>query len=380
MPEPTAHTSRRRVSHRPSPRVIREFSDRGTLWLLEDPANLQGLVQIVEPALVEQLDFAHAERVNRSFIPADLQKQESDLIFRVPFIGGGAEAGEVWVYVLLEHQSKPDPLMGLRLYLYMGQLWDSQRRRWQDANLPAEQRRLHPIIPLVFYTGTAPWSAPIGLANLMDLPGELGRFVPRWETLFLNLHDTPPETLTQFTTAVGWALRVLQAEKAPLAEMQRVLAEALAGLEGLSEEQVGQWLRVAWYLALLVLHRRGEQELVDLVREQAGRSKFRLRKELAAVRQTLYQQMEEEVNRKVTGEVTRKVTGEVTRKVTGEVTLATMREALETVLTERFGTLAASIQQQLATADIDTMRTWLRAASRAATLEEIGIAPQDTES
>ena len=68
---------------------------------------------------------------NRSFIPADLQKEESDLIYTVPFRGGRGRA--VWVYVLLEHQSKPDPLMSLRLYLYMGELWDTQQREWESS-------------------------------------------------------------------------------------------------------------------------------------------------------------------------------------------------------------------------------------------------------
>ena len=105
MPEP----------HVPSPEVIREFNDRGTLWLLEDPANLRDLLRIVEPEVAERLDFTRAERVNRSFIPADLQKRESDLIFRVPFLTPKEAAREVWVYILLEHQSRPDPLMLLRV-------------------------------------------------------------------------------------------------------------------------------------------------------------------------------------------------------------------------------------------------------------------------
>ena len=52
---------------------IREFDDRSSLWLLEDPLLLRGLLQILDPHLVERLDFAHARRINRSFIPADLQ-------------------------------------------------------------------------------------------------------------------------------------------------------------------------------------------------------------------------------------------------------------------------------------------------------------------
>jgi hypothetical protein len=58
---------------------VREFHDRGALWLFEDPRQLRELIQILEPALTEMLDFSRARRENRSFIPADLQKQESDL-------------------------------------------------------------------------------------------------------------------------------------------------------------------------------------------------------------------------------------------------------------------------------------------------------------
>jgi predicted transposase YdaD len=125
----------------PGPEVIREFADRGTLWLLEDPAALRDLLQILEPELTEQLDFSRAERVNRSFIPDDLRKQESDLIFSVPLREEAAEHPEVWIYVLLEHQSRRDPLMPLRLYQYMGHLWEAQEREWKDRQIPAELRR-----------------------------------------------------------------------------------------------------------------------------------------------------------------------------------------------------------------------------------------------
>jgi hypothetical protein len=350
---PGSHTPaprRRRLSHRPGRRVIREFNDRGTLWLLEDPMHVRGVVQILNPALAEHLDFDHAERVNRSFIPADLQKQESDLIFRVPFLSDGAEPDSaVWVYVLLEHQSRPDPEMGLRLFLYMGQLWDTQRRAWRDANVPAEERRLHPVLSVVLYTGTARWNTPIGLANLMDLPRELEPFTPQWETLFLNLRETPPDTLTRFATAVGWALRVLQAEREPRANIEQVLTEAISGLEGLSEEQSGQWLRVAWFLVLFAFHRREEPELVDLVRERAQLSKFRQRKEFTTMGQTVAQQ------------------------IAAEAAQATMREALETVLFERFGTVPEPIVQRLTMADAETLKRWHRVALRATTLDEIGI-------
>jgi len=258
----------------PSPYIIREFNDRGTLWLLEDPTSLQDFLRILDASVAEDLDFAQAQRINRSFIAADLQKQESDLIYRVPY---RSDESEVLVYVLLEQQTRPDDLMPFRLLSYCNELWSAQVRESEDTNQPAESRRLHPVIPIVFYTGRRRWEEEISLANLMDLPSPLRRFVPSWETLFLNLHQTPPEILTQFSSAVGWAMRVLQAESVALPEFERVLREAMEGIEGLSADQVGQWRRCAWFLIQLVYHRRSRSEateLMGLVREEARQSKF----------------------------------------------------------------------------------------------------------
>ncbi len=258
----------------PSPYIIREFNDRGTLWLLEDPALLQDFLRILDASLAEELDFTQAQRINRSFIAADLQKSESDLIYRVPYRSGESE---VLVYVLLEQQTRSDDLMPFRLLSYCVELWSAQERQWKESRTPAENRRLYPVIPIVFYTGRERWDEPIALMNLMDLPDPLRQFVPSWKTLFLNLQQTPPEMLTQFSSAVGWALRALQAERVPLPELERVLREAMAGIEGLSEERAGQWRRCAWFLIQLVYHRRSQSEapgLMGLVREEAKHSKF----------------------------------------------------------------------------------------------------------
>lgn len=146
--------------------------------------------------MAEQLDFTQAQRINRSFIAADLQKLESDLIYRVPY---RSDDNEVLIYVLLEQQTRPDPMMPLRLYHYCGELWATQVREWEDSRQSADNRLLHPVVPIVFYTGRERWDQEIALANLMDLPAPLRRFVPSWETLFLNLQQTPAELLTQFS-------------------------------------------------------------------------------------------------------------------------------------------------------------------------------------
>lgn len=343
---------------------VREFNDRGTLWLLEDPRNVRDLVRMQAPHLVDLLDWDKAQRVNRSFIPADLQKRESDLLFRVPLVSRSEETvvRVLWIYVLLEHQSKPDDLMLLRLLEYMLELWKQLRREWERNNVGIEGRRLMPVIPFVLYTGEDNWSYSWDFADLFDVPAALRGFVPSWDTLFLDVRKTDPATLTGFVNAIGWAMRALQAEKTPYAEIEQTLREAMAGLEGLSDEQHGMWFQVMWYLLQLVTQRRSDthgERLAHVILEQAQQSKFYEQEEVWTM-YTLVDRWLDEGRAK----------GEITGKQQG------LRSALETVLTEKFGALPEAAQAALNAASLDTLNDWLKAFIHADSLQDMGILPE----
>jgi hypothetical protein len=239
----------------PTDPPIREFADRGTIWLLESPSNLRDLVAMAARELAESLAFDKAERVNRTFIPADLHKHEADLLYRVPFRTGQSE---VWVYLLVEHQSRPDRLMGLRVLSYMVQMWDLQRQRWEQERLSAAQRRLAPIVPLVFYTGKRRWSGVPGLDAVMGAPAALQRFIPRHETLFVGLDGLPDAA--EGVSPLASVLRVLRTADGDTEAMKAALATAMRELEALPPEAQDEWRRAAQFLVLLVRHKRTVDE------------------------------------------------------------------------------------------------------------------------
>ena len=218
-------------------------------------------------------------------------------------------------------------MMTLRLLSYMLELWELQRRGWDDRKAPIAERRLTPVVPFVFYTGEDNWTTPLAFRNMFDAPPGFERFIPSWETLFLNLRRTPPETLTAFLSAIGWAMRGLQAEKASYEEFEQTLREAMQGIEGLSEEQFGQWIRAAWYLMLLVKHRRPDTEdvpLTDLLLEQTRQSKFFTREET----ETMYT---------------------AANRLIDEGRQISLRSAVERVLAKKFGKLPEPIVSQIKT-------------------------------
>ena len=241
---------------------VREFPDKGTKWLLEFGENVEGLLKIVANDLVERLDFSRLEQVNQTFIPDNLRKQESDVLYLVPF--HSEELGEVWIYVLIEHQSTPSDVMGFRILFYMTQIWDAQRRRWEDNKIPQTQWRFRPILPIVLYTGSKSWESPIKLEALMDVPEELRRFVPSFDTLFLNVKGEEERDFLQMEHPLCWLLAALRQENSDKTTFAQVLRRAVESLSQLPEEELHQWTRAMYYLVLLIYHRRPPTEHIEL--------------------------------------------------------------------------------------------------------------------
>ncbi len=245
---------------------VEHFPDRSARKLLENKENVRGLLQILAGDLAGQIDFSRLVSLNRSFIPDMLREQESDLVFQVPFTSRAGTDDEVLIYILIEHQSTVDPLMDFRVLFYMVLIWDAQRREWDRDDVPRGKRKLRPILPIVFYTGERRWELPLSLDTMMDIPEELSRFVPRFDTLFLNVKGTDASVLTENDHPFGWLMTVLQKEGASPETLKRALIEAMVHLDSLDAAQAGQRREAILYLLSLILYRRPTAEHQELVR------------------------------------------------------------------------------------------------------------------
>ena len=125
-------------------------------------------------------------RQDVTFIDDRLRDSESDLLFAVRRKTDGAPA---WLYVLLEHQSKPDPWLRLRLLKYSVRIWERDRRRHPDDKL------LRPIMPLVLYQGRYRWREPAEFSALFAEAVRAWPGVPRYAHLLIDQTTVAPEQL-----------------------------------------------------------------------------------------------------------------------------------------------------------------------------------------
>jgi predicted transposase/invertase (TIGR01784 family) len=80
------------------------------------------LREIVGEQWVERIDFDSGERVEASFVSSKYENRESDVIWKFRRHDGGEP---VYVYILLEFQSRPDPTMAVRFMGYESLFYQS---------------------------------------------------------------------------------------------------------------------------------------------------------------------------------------------------------------------------------------------------------------
>jgi hypothetical protein len=170
------------------------------------PVHAASELRAVLPApLADRLDLANLRPVNGSFVDEELTNRHCDVLMRTRLDGR-----EAFVYVLIEHQSSPDPIMPLRMLRYLMRIWD----RYLEEN--PKVKRLPMIVPLVVYQGSRRWTYPVELSELLDVDPETARlagsFLPRFRFLLDDLTKLDKTALRArpVTTPVRLTVRLLR--------------------------------------------------------------------------------------------------------------------------------------------------------------------------
>ncbi|WNG51021.1 Rpn family recombination-promoting nuclease/putative transposase [Archangium minus] len=128
---------------------------------------------VLPPDVVSRVDWSSLRREPGSVVDPELRETQSDLLFSARLHGGQ----QLLLYILLEHQSRVDSWMALRMLRYVVR----QLEHWRKEHPECE--RLPVIVPLVMYHGPdGSWTAPRRVEELFELPEE-AEVRERWRTL-----------------------------------------------------------------------------------------------------------------------------------------------------------------------------------------------------
>ena len=196
----------------------------------------------------ERLDFSTLERLPAEFVSDDLRQRHGDGLWRVRF----RDATWLYLVVQLEFQSTVDRYMAVRMLVYTGMLYQELVRRG-DLGPNGE---LPPVLPVVLYNGSSPWTAAGDVAALIA-PGDqtLARYQPSQRYFLLDEgvqgeDDLPRRNLVS-------ALIGLENSRSP-ADLERALGALVDWLRGPGERELKRSFE-EWIWRVLMPRRYGSE-------------------------------------------------------------------------------------------------------------------------
>ena len=316
------------------------------------------LLEFVPGDWVNEVDFSTLTPVKCSFVTegVPLQQRHGDLLWKIRL----KNSQWVYVYLMLEFQSSIDKFMSLRMLSYLVLLYeDLLRRKELDAQgvLPA-------VLPIVLYNGSARWSAPLALQDLIAAAPaglELDVYVPNFHYLIIDERTYGPEALNALHNLVAAMFR-LETQNC-FSDWQQALNSLIEWLADDSLRPLRQTFAV-WISQLLKEKMPGEfvkelhelQEIKDMLAENidswfAEHEKKGLEKGL---QQGLQQGWEKGVQQ-----------GLQQGEMNGEV------KALKLMLCRRFGVVPAEIETKISQASVQQIENWLLATMNAERLSDV---------
>ncbi len=105
-----------------------------------------------------QIDLSTLDIVKDSFIDKELREHRSDITYTVRM-----KDITVYLYLLFEHKSFPDPLTGFQLLRYIVRLGEHHFQQ------NPKSKKFPPVFPTVFYHGRTEWRIPDNFQHLVEL-------------------------------------------------------------------------------------------------------------------------------------------------------------------------------------------------------------------
>jgi hypothetical protein len=213
--------------------------DGGYKLLFSHARMVEDLIRgFVREDWVEELDFSSLEKLPANFInDKGGERRDGDVLWRLRW----GKGPWLYVYILLELQSKVDRYMAVRMLTYVGLLYQDLIRR----KLVGADGRLPPILPVVLYNGDATWRAAREMASLVeDGPAGLERYRPRLEYFLLDEGRIAGGELEHLQNVAAALFRLERSKE--LGDMKQVLEALLEWLNKPEHRELrrafGSWM------------------------------------------------------------------------------------------------------------------------------------------
>jgi predicted transposase/invertase (TIGR01784 family) len=156
--------------------------------------------------ITKQIKETDLKREQTELIGKDFSVKRSDILYKIE--KGNAPKGvqgngqDIYIYLLLEHQSKVDQLMAFRMLAYKVRIWEQYVNSHKKES---EQKgfKLPVIIGIVFYDGKAKWTSPMDVKDKITEIKNMEEYLIKANYELINLSSIKEETIINMKNALG---------------------------------------------------------------------------------------------------------------------------------------------------------------------------------
>ena len=305
--------------------------------------------EFIPEALAAGLDFSGLQRVNPKFHIGrrSARRREGDVIWRLPT----QEGADIYLYLLMEFQSRSEWWMAVRTQVYEGLLW----QQVIDEKKLKAGARLPPLLLLVLYNGVPRWDAPTQTSELIGLSPDsaLWPWQPRTRYYLLDIGAFPKDELARRASLAALLFRLEQ--RYPPQEVEQLLGDVIGWFRDHEDFE-----RLRGLFAELV-----REALAGFgVKLPVFEDLLEMKTNLSTLGETWKQQWRAE------GLAEGKAEGLAAGKAEGKA------EALLCLLVERFGAVAPSWRKRIRGAELTTLERWFKRAIVAPDLPSVFEPPR----
>ncbi len=131
------------------------------LFLADPDIAYKFLSLYLQTEILAKCDLSKINVEPGTYIDEELQSQYSDIVYKID-LHNQSDTDSIYLYVLIEHQSRDDELMPLRIIHYQLEIIQKHLDKYKDNEL-----KLPLVVPLVFYNGKkSPYPYPCDIHEL----------------------------------------------------------------------------------------------------------------------------------------------------------------------------------------------------------------------
>ena len=202
---------------------MNQENDASYKLLFSAPELVRDLVMgFIPDEWLHGLDYETLEKMPGSYVTDDFRHRADDVVWRVK-VGGEW----VYLYILIEFQSRVDAFMAVRMMVYVGLMYQDLIRRGDSL----DNKRLPPVLPIVLYNGDQKWTAATDIAELIPkVPGLVFNYLPQLKYLLIDENNYTEADLAGLKNLVAAVIRFEHpANGAALIQLIELLNEWLDG-------------------------------------------------------------------------------------------------------------------------------------------------------